>query len=171
VNFERLFRNGDFAQNVFLHPNDTILIPNVSARKIFVLGEVKQPTAIPLRHPVSLIESISMAGGLTIEAQPKSIAIIKGGLSSRNMVTVNINEITKGGLAAKNLILEPNDIVYVPRSFIADADRFLTHTIKLVSTVVLAEFGVALYPVVKSVLTTGKATENAPTLIPQPQSP
>jgi polysaccharide biosynthesis/export protein len=171
VNFERLFRNGDFAHNVFLHPNDTILIPNVSARKIFVLGEVKQPAAIPLRHPVSLIESISMAGGLTIEAQPKSIAIIKGGLSSRNMVTVNINDITRDGVAAKNLILEPNDIVYVPRSFIADADRFLTHTIKLVSTVVLAEFGVALYPTVKSVLETGKATSNAPTLIPQPQSP
>ena len=171
VNFERLFLNGDFAQNVFLHPNDTILIPNVSARKVFVLGEVKQPIAIPLRHPVSLIESISMAGGLTIEAQPKSIAIIKGGLSLRNMITVNIDDITSDGLAAKNLTLEPNDIVYVPRSFIADADRFLTHAIKLVSTVVLAEFGVALYPTVKSVLTTGRPAENAPNLIPQPRVP
>jgi polysaccharide export outer membrane protein len=171
VNFERLFRNGDFSHNVVLHSNDTILVPNVSARKIFVLGEVKQPTAIPLRHPISLIESISMAGGLTIEGQPKSIAIIKGGLSSRNMITVNIDDITRDGLAAKNLMLEPNDIVYVPTSFIADADRFLNHAIKLVSSVVLAEFGVALYPTVKSVLTTGKATENAPTLIPQPRVP
>jgi polysaccharide biosynthesis/export protein len=171
VNFERLFRNGDFTHNVFLHPNDTILVPNVSARKIFVLGEVKQPTAIPLRHPISLIESISMAGGLTIEGQPKSIAIIKGGLSSRNMVTVNIDDITSDGVAAKNLILEPNDIVYVPRSFIADADRFLTHAIKLVSTVVLAEFGVALYPTVKSILETGQPASNAPALIPQPRVP
>lgn len=168
VNFDRLLRNGDATQNIELHPNDTILIPSVSARKVFVLGEVNLPIAIPLRNPTSLIEALSMAGGLTRDAESKSIAIIRGGLESRDMLTVDVDKITKSGLAAKNLMLQPNDIVYVPRSFIADVDRFLDHVARVVTPIVLAEFGVALYPTVKSVLKTG-GTPAPINLIPQPQ--
>lgn len=170
VNFERLLRNGDVTHNVLMRQNDTILIPSVSARKVFVLGEVKLPIAIPLRNPISLIESLSMAGGFTRDAEPKSIAIIRGGLGARGMLTVNVDEITKDGLTAGNLLLQPNDIVYVPRSFIADVDRFLDHVARIVTPVVLAEFGIALYPTVKSVLTTG-GTPSQINLIPQPQQP
>jgi len=165
VNFERLLRNGDFTQNIPLHPNDTILVPNVSGRKVFILGEVKQPVAIPLKHAVSLIESLSIAGGLTRDGDSKSVVIVRGGLGTSNMFTVNVDHITDKAVTGKNVMLQPNDIVYVPKTLMAHVDRFFEHVTKIIAPIVLTEFGIALGPTVYSVLNTGKVQSQVPIIV------
>lgn len=165
VNFERLLRNGDFTQNIPLHPNDTILVPNVSGRKIFILGEVKQPIAIPLKQAMSLVESLSIAGGFTRDADSKNVVIVRGGLGSSNMFTVNVDQITDKAVTAKNAVLQPNDIVYVPKTLMAHVDRFFEHVSKIIAPIVLTEFGIALGPTVYSVLTKGKVNSQVPIIV------
>jgi polysaccharide export outer membrane protein len=168
VNFDKLLRSGDFTQNILLRPNDAILIPNVSAKKIFVLGEVKQSLAIALRNPVTLIEAISMAGGFTSDAESQNVVVVRGGLGADNILNVNVDDITSQGLLAKNMPLQPNDIVYVPKSFIAEVGYFAEKISKILTPIILTEFGISLYPTVKEVIKTGKNTQSQ-TLIPQPQ--
>ncbi len=168
VNFDKLLRSGDFTQNILLRPNDAILIPNVSAKRVFVLGEVKQSLAISLRHPVTLIEAIALAGGFTSDAESKNVVVVRGGLGADNVLKVNVDDITRQGLMDNNMPLQPNDIVYVPKSFVAEIGYFAEKISKILTPLILTEFGISLYPAVKEVINTGKNPQS-PTLIPQPQ--
>lgn len=168
VNFDKLLRSGDFTQNILLRPNDTILIPNVSAKRVFVLGEVKQSLAIALKNPMTLIEAISMAGGFTSDVDSQNVVIVRGGLGADNILKVNVDDITEQGLMARNMPLQPNDIVYVPKSFIAEAGYFAENISKIITPIILTGFGISLYPTVESVITTGKSLQST-ILIPQPR--
>jgi protein involved in polysaccharide export with SLBB domain len=169
INFEKLLRHGDMSQNALLRPNDIVLIPNVSDKKVFILGEVKQPRVISLKQKVTLIEAISSAGGFTRDAQSKNVLILRGGLGSSRMTVADVDEITDAGQMAHNMLLQPNDVVYVPKTLMAKAERYFEAISKAVVPIVLTEFGIALYPTVKSVLTTGSGPSVG--LIPQPQPP
>jgi protein involved in polysaccharide export with SLBB domain len=122
-----------------LRPNDVILVPNVSERKIFVLGEVKEPQVVTAKYDVSLIETIALAGGLTRAAQPKNVLIARGGLVEPDLLTVNLREITEGGDLSKNLALLPGDIVYVPRSTIANVVEYFNAVRDILTPIVLGD--------------------------------
>ena len=169
VSFDKLLQHGDFTQNVLLRPNDAILIPNASAKKVFVLGEVKLPLAISIRHPVTLIEAISMAGGFTADAKSRNVVVARGGLGAANILKVNVDDITEQGLIAKNMLLQPNDIVYVPKSIIAEVSYYAQKISSILTPIILTEFGISLYPTVKSVIETGKPLNQQIVPIPQPQ--
>jgi polysaccharide export outer membrane protein len=124
VDFEQLFKRGNFAHNVALKPNDTILIPTTAHRIAQVLGEVKNPGVIKLTPGVTLSESIAEAGGFTKDAVTENIVILRGGLAHPRMIKVNFDEITQRGDTAHNVTLEPLDVVYVPRMPLATVERY-----------------------------------------------
>jgi polysaccharide biosynthesis/export protein len=70
ADFARLLRGGEVAQNNLpLEPADVILIPNIAAKKVFVLGEVQRPLVTSLKYQTSLVELVAMAGGFTRDAE------------------------------------------------------------------------------------------------------
>ncbi|MFQ6084626.1 MAG: hypothetical protein ACE5WD_14905, partial [Candidatus Aminicenantia bacterium] len=54
-----------------------------------------------------------------------SIIIIRGELGSQKGIRVNLSQILKKGDIGQNIELKPGDIVYVPKTFIADIERFI----------------------------------------------
>src|SRR5687768_12499452 len=46
VNFERLLREGDMSQNIYLEPDDLVFLPSSLNRDIYVLGAVRSPKAV-----------------------------------------------------------------------------------------------------------------------------
>lgn len=139
ISFERLLRTGDFSQNVMLVPNDVLLVPNVAAKRIFVLGEVREPQVVTSRFSVSLIEAIALAGGVSRAAQTKNILIIRGGLAKPELLTVNLRDLAEKGDASQNIGLLPGDIVYVPRSTFANVVEFFGQIRDIVSPILLIE--------------------------------
>ena len=85
---------------------------NVLNKKIYVLGEVKAPGTIQLMGDyTNLIDAISQRGGFTDMARRDHILIISGGLKHPLIRQVDLTKISS--LSYKNLLLKPNDIVYV----------------------------------------------------------
>ena len=164
VNFERLFREADSTQNVLLRPNDLVLIPSIRDKKAFVLGEVARPVVVGLRSGTTVVEAISMAGGFTKDAQPKGVLLIRGGLGDPKSITVNVRDIVDGQVA-QNVVLQPNDIVYVPKSFIANVTKVFQDIATILTPIILAESGIVLVPGVSSVLRTGKTDTTQPVVI------
>jgi polysaccharide export outer membrane protein len=159
VSFDKLLHGGDFDRNNLpLESSDFILIPSVAAKKVYVLGEVKRPLVTSLRYGVNLVEVIALAGGFTLEAERKNVLVIRGGLGDPTIMKVNVDAITKRGVVDQNLALKAGDIVYAPRSLIADVDRFFQHLSTWLQPIVMAETGIILGPSVKDVLTTGTQT-------------
>ncbi len=145
VSFEKLLRAGDIEHNnVALESADVILIPNVAAKKVFVLGEVRQPLVTSLKYALNLVEIIAMAGGFTKDAEKKNVLVIRGGLGDPKILTVNVEAITRRGRIDQNIALRNGDIVYAPPSLIADVDRFFQHLTTWLQPIVMAESGVVL---------------------------
>lgn len=125
VNFDRLLREGDMSQNIYLQPDDFIYLPSSLSRDIYVLGAVRAPQAVPRQH-ATLAAAIAGAGGPVKNAYISQVAIVRGTLDDPKIAVVNYADIVKG--EAPDVLLEPRDIVYVPYN----PYRFLTKYLDLV---------------------------------------
>jgi len=82
------------------------------SKKIYVLGEVKQPKVIYLsKDTINLIEAINDCEGFTDRANRAQIKIISGNWSHPTMTIVNLTKLSPNDI--NKLILKPNEIVYV----------------------------------------------------------
>ena len=144
VSFDKLMRSSDLSQNIRLEAEDTILIPDIKDKKIFVLGTVRSPLVAPLRPGTTVVEAVSMAGGFADGAKTSDIVVIRGGLGNPTLMTVNFDDIVDGRLEAPNSLLESGDIVYVPRTAISNVARFFQDISSIVTPFVLAETGYIL---------------------------
>ena len=85
---------------------------DVLSKKVFVLGEVNKPGPILLEKDyTSLIDVISSSGGFTKDANRKYIKIISNEGNYTKLTVVDMTKISS--VEANNIILKPNDIVYV----------------------------------------------------------
>ncbi|RUM69429.1 MAG: hypothetical protein DSZ07_04615 [Sulfurovum sp.] len=82
-------------------------------KKAYIIGEVKNPGEIKLiNEQITLLQLIAKAGDLTDTANRQSILIIRKGDNSRSKTeVVNLTDINS--LKMANLMIKPNDIVYV----------------------------------------------------------
>jgi len=161
VNFDKLLRQGDASQNMRLEANDVVLVPSIKDKKVFVLGEVIRPVTVPVRGAgLTLVESIALAGGFTPDAKTKTVVIVRGGLGDPKLLTVNVDAMTRDdGQAGRNVALEPGDIVYVPRTIVADVLKFFRNLTTILTPFIMAESGIVLGPAMQAVFA-GQATTN-----------
>jgi len=82
-------------------------------KRAYVIGEVKRPGEVPLpNEQLTLLQILATAGDLTDSANRKSILIVDGRSGGRtNTRVVNLTDIRS--LQTANLMIKPNDIVYV----------------------------------------------------------
>jgi polysaccharide export outer membrane protein len=112
--------------NVHLDDGDVIYVPSIDYARVYVLGEVLRPMAVPVRTGrISLAEAVAEAGGFNETTAYKSqIKIIRGGMADAQVFTVNFNDMVKGKVP-DYAMLKPGDIVYVPSSGLAKWDRVM----------------------------------------------
>ncbi|MEM1086204.1 MAG: polysaccharide biosynthesis/export family protein [Pseudomonadota bacterium] len=112
-------------------PDLDVLLVATGSQQIFVGGEVGSPGMFDLPGQIDPLQAIIMAGGLTPEARPKEVILIRrmpGGGVKTAVFDV------KSGLFDPRLAewtpLRRFDVVYVPRSRIADQNLFVQQYIR-----------------------------------------
>jgi len=84
----------------------------VMNKRAYIIGEVKKPGEIALvNDQLRLIEAISKAGDFTDYANRKSILVLK--VNGNVVIPKIINLVDNNSIALANMIIKPNDIVYV----------------------------------------------------------
>jgi polysaccharide biosynthesis/export protein len=126
-------------ENIQILPNDIITVPRADI--VYVLGEVKMPGGFALDErgrTISLIEVLARAGGATPTASLKNAKIVRAVPNANRVeIAVNLRDVTKG--KAKDMVLQPDDILYVPNSYAKGAFR------RTLDTVVNTATAVAIY--------------------------
>lgn len=112
VDFYRLLREGDMSQNIYLQPDDFIYMPPSTSRQIYVLGAVRQPRAIAYYEGLTLAGAIASAAGKAKYAYLSHVAIVRGSLTDPAIAIIDFKDVITG--KAKDVELQPRDIVYVP---------------------------------------------------------
>lgn len=93
----------------------SIIVKEINSYKIFILGEVVRPGIFILKAKTSVLQALAMAGGFNQFASKNKVVVIrnkKDGTTEK--IRININEIVKEGSIDKDLILMPQDTIFVP---------------------------------------------------------
>ncbi len=95
-------------------PNVTVTVRTINSRKAFITGQVTRPGPYLLTAPTTVLQLISMAGGLTEFAKQKDISVmrVEGGKQLR--FPFNYKDVAKGKNLKQNIELKPGDTVIVP---------------------------------------------------------
>lgn len=116
INLNRLMEEVNPAEDFEIEPFDIITAQPAGA--ILVNGEVNSPGAFELnqRDSISVIQLISMAGGLGREAAPEKARILRPVLDTtrRAEIPVNLRRILEG--KDNDVPLLANDLLFVPRN-------------------------------------------------------
>ena len=90
-----------------------------SAQAVRVLGEVKQPAAVPYRPHITALDVVVAAGGLTEFADGNSAKLIRRGPEgSGKSYKLELEDLLIGGVMSKNAKLRPGDLIVVPQSLL-----------------------------------------------------
>jgi polysaccharide export outer membrane protein len=108
-------------------PEVSISLKKIGGSKVVLLGEIVKPGVFSMSGQKTLLEAIGLAGGFTRDAVPSSIVLIRGGLVNPHAERINLSKALKGkDFIRQNIILQAEDVVFVPKKFIADLNYFLT---------------------------------------------
>lgn len=99
-------------------PQITLFVEEYGNRNFFVMGEVQRPGTypIPTESRVTVLEAISTAGGFTPVAAQDQARVLRYINGQSVKYTINIRSITREGRKEMDMVLEPNDVVFIPQS-------------------------------------------------------
>lgn len=97
-----------------------VMLKSTAVNEIYVLGEVGQPGAYPIRRPVSVLEALTLARGPSIKARLDSVVIMRRKGNQVQAMPYNIDQALDAS-AAQVAYLQPDDMLYVPKTKLASA--------------------------------------------------
>jgi polysaccharide export outer membrane protein len=102
-----------------VNPQVTVFIEEYGNKRFFVMGEVQKPGSypIPTETRITVLEAISEAGGFTPVAAQDRARVLRTVNGESVKYTIDVRSITREGQKDKDMVIEPNDVVYVPQSF------------------------------------------------------
>ena len=92
----------------------TVVVKRSTARKVYITGQVAKQGPYPLIVPTTVMQLISLAGGLAEFADSKNIVVIRTENGRQVAHKVNYKEVMSGKKLAQNIELKPGDTVLVP---------------------------------------------------------
>jgi len=108
------------------YPQVEVTLRAAGPLKVFVGGEVGKPGVYAMEGDMDALRAIIDAGGFTVGARQTQVVIIRRGPGGQAMMrTVDLKRALKGENGAEFVPLRRFDIIYVPRSSIAEAGVFV----------------------------------------------
>ena len=94
-------------------PDATVIVREGRSRKVYVLGQVARPSSVPLNRDMTVLQVIAEVGGLLEYADKENIVIIRREKDKERRFKFNFTEFVKGRNVQQNILLQPDDTVYV----------------------------------------------------------
>ncbi len=152
LGLDRLLLHQDMSYNVRIQPGDTLMIPEETNNKVYVIGDVNSPGVFVLKTPVTLLQAIAMAGGPVPRgvATAKTAHVVRRSGNTENrivagtarveplpgggaLITVDLQALLRGGDVTRDVAVEPGDVVVVPQSGLSGFQVILSILAGLVS--------------------------------------
>ncbi len=111
--FHKLFIGGDTSEDMAIESNDSIYIPALADKSIYVLGAVNNPKFIEYRDGITVMQAVLEAGGFSKFAKQNDTTILRKEGEKEVIIQVKAKDILNDGDLSQNLKLKPNDYVIV----------------------------------------------------------
>jgi polysaccharide export outer membrane protein len=94
--------------------NITVVVKQINSRRVFITGQVAKPGPYLLTSPTTVVQLISIAGGLLEYADGKNIVIVRTEKGAPISYRFNYKEMAERKNLKQNIPLKPGDTVIVP---------------------------------------------------------
>lgn len=115
-NFHKLYVDGDTSEDIILESGDSLFIPPLLDKSVYVLGAVNMPKAIEYREGMTVMEAILESGGFTKFASQNETIIRRKNAGTDVSIPVRAKEIIKDGNMEQNVKLNAGDYIIVKES-------------------------------------------------------
>jgi polysaccharide export outer membrane protein len=123
----------------YRNPELSVMVRKRGEQFVYVFGEVGKPGAISLVEPqMGLLQAVAMAGGFTDDASDSEVLVVRVAEDGYFYQIADISHLEKRDpLGLAQLMVQDNDIVYVPQSTLGDlryfSDTFLNAALRVSS--------------------------------------
>jgi polysaccharide biosynthesis/export protein len=95
-------------------PSVTVVIKEINSRNVYVTGQVAKAGTYRLGNEMTVLQAISVAGGLLEYADASNIVILRKENGKDRSIKFNYKDVIRGKNLDQNIVLLPNDTVIVP---------------------------------------------------------
>lgn len=107
-------------------PEITVSVREYTTYRAFVGGEVRKPGYVTVKPGMTSLRAVMERGGFAYTARLDSVLHIawnpQGGYSAKR---IDLRKVLETGDTSQDLALGPNDVVYVPATWITNADLWV----------------------------------------------
>ena len=122
-------------------PEVTVIVKKSAGLSVYLGGEVKSPSMQKLDGPLTVLQSITLAGGVLPTANMNQVLLLRRQKNGNfNVYRMDLNKVLKNESA--DVFLQRQDVVYVPKTAIADIGIFVDQYInKIIPDAVVLSYG------------------------------
>ena len=121
------------------NPQVSVMMTKFAGNQVIVLGEVGYAGIYSYKGRATLIDAIALAGDFTVKSRRDCVLLVRGNLTDKPQVTrINMLQVLTKGTTRQDIILQPNDLIFVPKAFIADFNQFLDNMMPTINAAMSA---------------------------------
>lgn len=140
VNLPLLVKQGADLSRLMLAPGDVVRVPSRDENKVYVLGEVVTPKALPMNNgSLTLAQALGEAGGLNqLSSSARQIYVIRNA-NQKNPLVFNLDASSPVAMALADAFeLSSRDVVFVDASGLARYNRIISLILPTASAAALS---------------------------------
>src|SRR5262245_24274860 len=104
----------DEAKRYVEEPNATVVVRQINSRRVYITGQIAKGGPYALSSTMTVLQLISMAGGLNEYAKASKISIMRTENGKQMRYAFNYKDVIEGKNLKQNIELKPGDTVIVP---------------------------------------------------------
>lgn len=95
-------------------PVVTVSLTGLAGNTVYVIGQVNKPGVYIMNPQLTILQALSVAGGMTPFAALNDIKVIRAGKGTQKVLQFPYSDVSKGRNLEQNVVLEAGDVVVVP---------------------------------------------------------
>lgn len=108
-----------------------VTVRTFTSQRIFVGGEVSRPGPVQMVGRLSVLQGLTEAGWIRDTARREEVVLVRREPSGgRQIFAINIDKALNGEDMSQDVILKPEDMLFIPPSDIANFDRWVDQHIR-----------------------------------------
>lgn len=100
------------AATFVVNPQVSVEVLQYASQKFYVLGNVRTPGTFPVDGDTTLLEALTLAGGVAPEGNLETATVVREG----KLLPINLADLIKRGDVSRNVYMRSGDLIYVPDS-------------------------------------------------------
>ncbi|MCZ8129681.1 MAG: polysaccharide biosynthesis/export family protein [Steroidobacteraceae bacterium] len=101
-------------QKYIPEPVVTASLTALEGNRVYVIGQVTKPGTYVMNPRLTVLQALSVAGGMTPFASVNDILVLRGTGATQRVIPFRYADVVRGRSLEQNLVLEAGDVVIVP---------------------------------------------------------